>query len=152
MGMTFDCEIQARLRDMNLGGHVDSVEAVRIIDEGRLRFLRFATLPGDDRPGLLRDLPEGVTELVASQRVDYHAEMRFVAHQPFLLRLWVDRVGTSSFTLSTQLRVAPGRPPALVARTTVVLFDHAAERSWPFSDEARAAFEAYAGEPIALRA
>ena len=31
----YECEIQARLRDVNLGGHVDNVEAMRIVDEAR---------------------------------------------------------------------------------------------------------------------
>ncbi len=150
MTVTFDCEIQARLRDMNLGGHVDSVEAVRIIDEARLRLLRFSPDP-EALPSVLRDLPDGVTELVASQRVDYHAEMRFVSHQPFLARLWVDRIGRSSFTVSTELRTAADHPPALVARTTVVLWDHGAQASWPIDATVRGALEAYAGEPVALR-
>ena len=35
MSDVFECEIQARLRDINLGGHVDNVEAIRILDEAR---------------------------------------------------------------------------------------------------------------------
>lgn len=151
MGATFECEIQARLRDINIGGHVDSVEAVRIIDEGRLRMLHFAEFPSHERPGLYGDRPAHVTDLMASQRVDYHAEMRFVAHQPFLLRIWIDRIGRSSFTLSTELRVAADRPPALLARTTMVLWDTTAAASWPMSDDVRSRLEEYVGAPVVLR-
>lgn len=151
MGATYECEIQARLRDINIGGHVDSVEAVRIIDEGRLRLLHFADLPGREHPGLYGARPDHVVDLMASQRVDYHAEMRFVAHQPFLLRIWVDRIGRSSFTISTELRVAADRPPALLARTTMVLWDTTTATSWPMNDEIRGALEAYLGDPVALR-
>ena len=42
--LVFDCEIQTRFRDVNLGGHVDNVEAIRIIDEARILFFRFAEL------------------------------------------------------------------------------------------------------------
>ena len=35
MAQTFTTEIQARYRDINLAGHVDNVEAVRVLDEAR---------------------------------------------------------------------------------------------------------------------
>lgn len=82
-GEVFECEIQARLRDVNLGGHVDNVEAMRIIDEARVLFLRFAELgaldgvqgagiegAGIEGAGLLEPVPAGVVELMGSQRVD----------------------------------------------------------------------------------
>lgn len=148
----FDCEIQARLRDMNLGGHVDNVEVLRILDEARLLFLRFTALPGGDgRPGLLRDVPAGIAELTGSQRVDYHAEMRFVPFQPFLVRMWVAHIGGSSLTVDYELRVAPDHPPAVSAETGVVLFDTAAQRPWSITGEVRAALESYRGEPVRLR-
>ena len=153
MSDVFDCEIQARLRDINLGGHVDNVEAIRILDEARILFHHHADLqpPAGRRPGLLGALPDGVVELVGSQRVDYHAEMRYVAFQPFLLRLWVQRVGGSSFTVATEMRVQADHGPALVAATTVVLWDHATQASWAMSDDVRAALQRYEGDPVALR-
>jgi len=153
MGTAFECEIQARLRDVNLGGHVDNVEAIRVLDEARLQLLRFAPLPalGGERPGLLQAAPHGVTDLVGAQRVDYHAEMRFVPFQPFLLRLWVSHVGGSSFTVASEMRVRPDHPPALVAETTMVLWDPATGRSWRLSDRLRADLDQYAGDPVQLR-
>ncbi|MBM7517743.1 acyl-CoA thioesterase [Nocardioides nitrophenolicus] len=151
MGNVFDCEIQARLRDVNLGGHVDNVEAIRVLDEARLLFFRFAPLDGDDRPGLLRDLPDGIAHLVGAQRVDYHSEMRFVAYQPFLVRIWVSHVGRSSFTVSLELRVAPDHPPAVVAETSAVFWDTAAGSAWTISEPVRTALAAYAGPAVALR-
>lgn len=152
MGDVFECEIQARLRDVNLGGHVDNVEAIRVIDEARLLFFRFAPLPGDDgRPGLLRDVPPGVAELVGSQRVDYRAEMRFVAYQPFLVRMWVSHVGGSSFSVSYEMRVAPDHAPALLAETSLVLWDNGAQSPWPMSQDVRRSLASYSGEPVALR-
>ena len=35
MGAVFECEVPARLRDINLAGHVDNVEAMRVLDEAR---------------------------------------------------------------------------------------------------------------------
>lgn len=151
-GRVFTSEVQPRFRDINLGGHVDNVEALRVLDEARLLFLRFAPL-GDDhaRPGLFRDLPQGVTDLVASQRTEYHAEMRFQPFQPFQVRMWLGHVGTSSFTVDYELRVEAGHPPAVIGETTLVLFDTTAQRPWPLSDEVRVLFEAFRGTPIPLR-
>jgi len=159
-GETFECEIQARLRDVNLGGHVDNVEAMRIIDEARVLFLRFAELgtragavagTGIEGAGLLEAVPSGVVELMGSQRVDYHAEMRFTPFRPFLVRLWICHVGRSSFTVGTEMRVAPDHPPALVAESTLVLWETAEAASWPLDDAVRAALERYSGPPVALR-
>jgi acyl-CoA thioester hydrolase len=152
VGEVFECEIQARLRDVNLGGHVDNVEAIRILDEARILFFRYAELePPTARPGLLGGLPDGVVELVGSQRVDYHAEMRFAAWTSFQVRLWLTRVGRSSFTVASQLRVAPDHAPAIVAETSCVLWDHGSQSSWAMTDAVRARLSTYVGEPVGLR-
>ena len=72
MGQTFTTEIQARYRDINLAGHVDNVEAVRVLDEARYEFLRFAHLPGlpEGATGLLHATEDGISELVASQTIE----------------------------------------------------------------------------------
>ena len=147
----FECEIQARLRDVNLGGHVDNVEAIRVVDEARILFLRHARL-GERAGGALRDAPAHVSELVGSQRVDYHAEMRFVAFQPFLVRLWISHVGRSSFSVSSEVRVEAGHPPAVSAETSLVLWDREANAPWPVGAGVRRVLEEYAGEPVTLRA
>ncbi|MEQ6899859.1 thioesterase family protein [Nocardioides sp. YIM 152588] len=150
--MVFDCEIQARLRDVNLGGHVDNVEAMRVLDEARLLYFRHAPLPGGDgRPGLLRDLPEPVTMLIGSQRAEYHAEMRFQPFQPFLVRMWVAHVGRSSITVDYELRVAPDHAPAVTAESTLVLWDTRTDAAWPVSDEVRATLESYRNDPVEFR-
>ncbi|GAA4351891.1 acyl-CoA thioesterase [Angustibacter luteus] len=153
MAAVFDCEIQARLRDVNLGGHVDNVEAIRVVDEARVLFFRYAMLPGtgDSHPGLLGGLPITVSELVGAQRVDYHAEMRYAAYQPFLVRLWVSHVGRTSFSVSSEMRVAPGHEPALVAETSLVLWDQSLDCAWAITDALRAVMERYRDEPVALR-
>ena len=154
MGAVFECEIPARLRDINLAGHVDNVEAMRVLDEARQMFLRFSALPdagAEDRAGLFRDVPSGVSELVAAQRVEYHAEMRYVPFQPFLVRMWVGHISRSSFTVCSELRVAADRPPAIVAESTQVMWDHTEAAAWPFTDRVRAALDHYLGEPVTLR-
>lgn len=153
MGETFTTEIQARYRDINLAGHVDNVEAVRVLDEARLEFFRFAHLPGlpVGQTGLLHGADEGVSELVASQAIEYHAEMRFVPYQPFLATLWVTRIGRASFTVGAEIRVEQGGAPAVAWECVNVLWDHHAQTSWPLSDGVRADLERYLGEPVSIR-
>ncbi|MET3962622.1 acyl-CoA thioester hydrolase [Marmoricola sp. OAE513] len=151
-GATFDCEIQARFRDINVGGHVDNVEAVRVIDEARIQFFMFAEVHGEgSAPGLLHRKPAGIVDLMGAQRVDYHAEMRFVPFAPFLVRMWICHVGRTSFTVATEMRVAADHPPALVAQSTFVFWDRSTGASWPINDEVRADLEAFIGPEVGLR-
>ena len=56
--------------------------------------------------------------LVGAQRVDYLAEMRFAPIQPFRVRMWVGHVGTSSFTVESEIHTTAqgeGGEPAVVA-------------------------------------
>ncbi len=144
---------QARDRDINLAGHVDNVEAVRVLDEARYEVLRFARLPGlpEGATGLLHGVDAGVSELVASQSIEYHAEMRFVPYQPFLASLWVSRIGRSSFTVAAELRVEVGGGPAAVGECVNVLWDHHAQSAWTISESVRTDLERYLGEPVAFR-
>lgn len=153
MGETFATEIQARFRDINLAGHVDNVEAVRVLDEARYEFLRFARLPGlpEGEAGLLHGVDDGVSELVASQTIEYHSEMRFVPYQPFLATLWISRVGRSSFTVSAELRVEAGGGPAAVWECVNVLWDHHAQSAWTISEPVREDLERYLGERAVFR-
>lgn len=155
MGETYTSEIRARYRDMNLSGHVDNVEALRVLDEARLELFHYAPLPGlpEGAVGLLHGVDAGVSELVATQTVSYHAEMRFVPYQPFHATLWLSRIGTSSLTVAGELRLGgePDAPPAVVWECVNVLWNHPAQASWPISDAVRARMERYLGEPAAVR-
>lgn len=149
---SFDCEIQARFRDINVGGHVDNVEAVRVIDEARIQFFMFADVHGPGTgAGLLHRKPLGIVDLMGAQRVDYHAEMRFVPFRPFLVRMWIAAVGRTSFTVATELRVAAEHPPALIAESTFVFWDRSTEAAWPINDDVRADLESFLGPRVGLR-
>ncbi|CAM3439759.1 acyl-CoA thioesterase [Nocardioides dubius] len=149
-GEVFDCEIQVRLRDLNVGGHVDNVEIARVISEARVLFLRYADL-GGERPGLFSELPAGVAELVASQTVEYRSEMFFSPFQPYLARMWVSKIGRTSFTLGTEIRTAPDGPPAALAETVQVMRDTRAGQMWQIDEANLASFERFLGAPVALR-
>ncbi|MFL6059846.1 MAG: acyl-CoA thioesterase [Marmoricola sp.] len=149
-GEKFDCEIQARFRDINVGGHVDNVEAVRVIDEARIQFFMFAPVL-EGGTGLLHRKPAGIVDLMGAQRVDYHSEMRFVPYAPFLVRIWVSHLGRTSFSVATEMRTAADHPPALVAESTFVFWDRATGASWPMDDDVRADLEVFHGPGVELR-
>lgn len=149
-GEVYDCEIQVRLRDLNVGGHVDNVEVARVISEARVLFLRYADL-GSEKAGLFTELPSGVAELVASQTVEYRTEMFFAPFQPYLARLWVSKIGRTSFTLATELRTSPDGPPTAVAETVQVMRDLNAGAAWPIGGATLATAQRFLGEPVALR-
>ena len=150
-GERFECEIQARFRDINVGGHVDNVEAVRVIDEARIQLFMFAPVHGTGTSGLLHRKPAGIVDLMGAQRVDYHSEMRFVPYSPFLVRIWVCHVGRTSFTVATEMRTAADHPPALVAESTFVFWDRTHGAAWPMNDEVRADLEVFLGPRVELR-
>ena len=153
--MKFECEVQARVRDINLGGHVDSVEALRVIDEGRMLFFGIRPqhgMPG--LPGVLVDLPDGVGPLVGGHRAEYRTEMRFAPHQPFRLRLWLGHLGGSSFTVQTELFTAgagAGEHPAVVAESAVILWDFGADAAWQIEGRVREQLSSYVEDPLPLR-
>ena len=77
--------------------------------------------------------------------------MRFVAYQPFLVRMWVGHVGRSSLSVSYELRVEPDRAPAIVAETSVVFWDATTASSWPISDAVRETLMSFSAPPVQLR-
>jgi len=83
--------------------------------------------------------------------VDYHAEMRFVPFAPFLVRIWVSHLGRTSFSVSTEMRVAADHPPALLAESTFVFWDRGTGAAWAMNDEVRADLEAFHGPGVPLR-
>ncbi len=146
----YECEIQVRLRDLNVGGHVDNVEIARVISEARILFLRFADI-GNGPTGLLGSMPEHVSELVASQTVEYRSEMFFSPFEPYRVRMWVSRIGGSSFRFSTEIRTDPDGPPAAVSETVQALRDSTTGRGWQITDEVKTLLGRYLAEPVALR-
>ena len=145
-------EIPLRYRDLNLAAHIDNVEALRLTDEARLEFLRFAhlELAGGSQRGLLATVPAGVSELVVGITADFRAEMMFDAYQPYLVSMWVSRVGGSSFELSAQMRVAPDREPALLSRTSLVLRDESSGEVWKLDERTREVLHQFLDAPLAL--
>lgn len=79
--------------------------------------------------------------------------MRFAPHQPFRVRLWVGHVG-GSFTVQSELYVTAqgeGGGPAVVAESSVVLWDTVTNRPWPIDEAVRETLNSYRGPVVSLR-
>ncbi len=153
VGEVFECEIQPRFRDLNIGNHVDSVEAIRLVDEARIQFFMFTPIGSETayRRGLLTRVPQGVADLMAAQRIEYRGEMRFVPFRPFLVRIWVSHVGRTSFKVASELRVEPDGVPTVVLESTIALHDRSTGGGWVITDDARELLERYRGDAPAFR-
>lgn len=153
MGEPFSCTIQTRLGDVNFTGHVDNVEALRVVDEARTRFFGLRSpRTGEHAPGVMDALEEGLLPVVVSHRLEYHRELLPSLVEPYVVRLWVVRVGSASFTLDTTITHAPSGPePAVLAETTLAVQDLSTARSRALAPPVRAALEAYLGAPLPLR-
>ncbi len=152
--LTYDFEIQTRLRDLNIGDHIDSVECIRLIDEARQRFFSYANLPG--RPeggGLFAGSPEGAGYLVVGQKAEYLSELHVDPFRSLLVRLWVSRIGTSSFEVSAELRVdgATSSDPAVRAIISAVMIDREQRGPRPIDPELRDLLGQYLAEPVPMR-
>lgn len=153
MSNVFETTIQPRFRDINPGNHVDSVECLRLLDEARLFFFRWAELPinTDGAVGLFAQLPEGVAEVIASHHINYLHEVYYQGHEPHRVQVWVSRIGGSSFDVSCQLFAPGAERPSLIGVSTTVCIDHAAGGSWQIDGVFRTALEYYLGEPLPVR-
>lgn len=152
--LVFEAPVQPRLRDLNIGRHLDSVECIRLLDEARMNFFDFAALPvnAEGQRGIGARLDRArAAYLMAAQRVDYRDEITFTGYEPYLARIWVSRIGSSSFDVSGELRVTPDGSPAVVNTCTMVLRDRASGAPFRIEDGFREDLSAYLAGPSPLR-
>jgi acyl-CoA thioester hydrolase len=122
---TYSCRV--RWSDVDSYGHVNNVKYFEYYQEARIAFLSGLA---DDRT---RDAGQAV--VVARIDVDYLRPILFRT-EPFEIRTWVSRVGTSSYDLDAEIR--DGDEVLSRAHAVVVAFDMATQRSRPLSDAERA--------------
>src|SRR3546814_16237764 len=96
-------------------------------------------------------MPVGVVELVVSQCVEYRAEMYFSPFEPYLARMWISRIGPTSFGLSTEIRTSAEGEPTAVAETTQVLRDTPTGAGWVIREQASEVCARYRAAPVVMR-
>lgn len=108
----YETDLQMRLRDLNTAHHVDNLEVMRVAHEARILFLGGAEGVRDEPLGMLKNMPSEVMILVAAQHAEFRAQIRWQPGASYRVRSWVGHVGTSSFTVESEIRTERSEPDA----------------------------------------
>ena len=109
----FTARVPLRWGDMDALGHVNNVVFLQLLEEARVQF--FAGL----QTGENHDY--GV--LAARHEIDYLKPLQYTV-QPVEVRIWVERIGTASFTTAYVMTDPAG--DAVCSAKTVIVSIHAA--------------------------
>lgn len=118
--------IERRFSDLDLLGHVNNVVYYDYLQESRLRLLK----------SLGRETMKPAPLVVAHQEIDYIAPLPG-GTEPVIVETWIERIGTSSFTVGAIVWDSDGTLAARAA-TVMVFFDPATGQATPMTDEVRA--------------
>lgn len=152
--------MQVRWSDVDLFAHVNNAAYLRYLDDARFELFPTMGVDADGRP-------TDSMMVVVKHEIDYVAPLTFRA-TPFVVEVWVPRVGRSSVDFAYEIvdarapgahdgaasPAAPADGPRRVylrARSRMVQLDRDGRSSRPFSDEERAVFTAFPGDPTDLR-
>jgi acyl-CoA thioester hydrolase len=148
--------IAVRWGDMDSYGHVNNVFFIRYLED--TRFALFTPPLGDlapaDVPGELSvfDLfPAGSNGLMAGHRIEYLAPLSY-SDGPITARLWITRIGNSSFDIGYELGSSDRSAIYAIASTTLVIVDTESGRPTEVPQRLRDTLAQWLGEPVPFRA
>lgn len=124
----FDIEVAKRFKDLDPYDHVSNATFLDYVMEARVRVYR--ALGMYDR-GV-------IGQVVVRQEISYLRPIRF-SIEPLMTRTWFSHIGTSSFTMETQL-IDEGHLAA-DAKSVLVCFDKGSGTSRPIPPEFRLLIE-----------
>jgi acyl-CoA thioester hydrolase len=149
-------EIAVRWGDMDSYGHVNNVFFIRYLED--TRFALFTPPLGDaaapDVPPELSvfDLfPSGSNGLMAGHRIEYRAPLSY-SDGPITSRLWITRIGNSSFDIGYELATSDRSTIFAIASTTLVLVNTESSRPVELPQRLRDTLAQWLGEPVPFRA
>ena len=124
----FDIEVAKRFKDLDPYDHVSNATFLDYVMEARVRVYR-----------ALGMYARGVVgQVVVRQEINYLRPIRF-SIEPLQTRTWFSHIGTSSFTMETQL--IDGGQLAADAKSVMVCFDKESSTSRPIPPEFRLLIE-----------
>ena len=124
----FDIEVAKRFKDLDPYDHVSNATFLDYVMEARVRVYR-----------ALGMYARGVVgQVVVRQEINYLRPIRF-SIEPLQTRTWFSHIGTSSFTMETQL-IDEGQLAA-DAKSVMVCFDKDSKSSRPIPPEFRLLIE-----------
>ena len=119
----YDCRV--RFSDVDIFGHVNNVKYFEYYQEARIAFWNWLGL----------QQAKGFSLVVARVDVDYKRPILF-RPEPYVIESRVTAVGTSSFTLTAEIR--DGNDVLSRSESRLVTFDDATQRSRPLTEPERA--------------
>ena len=127
--------VQVRWSDMDSLGHVNNARFLTYIEDARLNYIQTLGLRDQrpDRPGLI----------IARIAIDFRQPL--FAGDEVILYSRCSRLGRSSFDMEQWIMRRKQDEDQIIAQAsaTVVVYDYAASKSAPISDEWRALVKAY---------
>lgn len=144
--------VPLRWADLDAYGHVNNVEALRILEEARIA--AFWRHDEDQWPTAVLDAGPGAGThtFVASTEVEYLVPLGY-HRDPVVVETWIGHLGGASIDVCYQITTGSGaeRVVYVQARTTVVLVDAATGRPRRIGEAERTAWLPYLEEPVRLR-
>jgi acyl-CoA thioester hydrolase len=116
-GEVFTTRVALRWADMDALGHLNNATSLSLLEEARLQFLLRGDSTGERLTGIL----------AARHEIDYVIPV-FYSQQPVSVRMWIDRIGRTSFTLGAEVHDQAG---ALAIRCRTVMVCIAGDGSGP---------------------
>ena len=126
----FSHRIEVRFRDCDAMGHVNHAVYLTFLEQCRFAFWRRVT-------GAAAGPEAGI--IIARAEIDYRSPA--FAGETVEVRLGVDAIGRSSFTLVNEIVAAGDGRLLAEARTVLVTYDYTANRSIPVPDRVRTVLE-----------
>jgi acyl-CoA thioester hydrolase len=135
-------DIQIRWSDMDVYGHVNNVQFMRLLEDARV----YAFQEWFGREASL--LNDGI--LVARQEIDYLAPLPF-NYEPARIDVWCCQIRGASFDIGYAVKQASSSTTFALAETTLVSYDLDAGAPRRLTGVQREALRAAMDEPPALR-
>jgi acyl-CoA thioester hydrolase len=120
--------VQLRWSDPDSLGHVNHARALSLIEDARLAM---GARKADHRVDLI----------LARLEVDYLRQLHYRSGERLVVRSWVSRLGTKSFTVRQEL--VQDDEVAIRADAVMVQFDYASDSTRPMTDDERAHWSRY---------
>ncbi len=141
--------IPLRWGDLDAYNHVNNVQMMRILEEARVRAF-WAPEVGESLPTavLVATAGSDTITMIAGHVVEYVAAVEY-QREPLEIQLWISAVGGASADISYE--VYSHEKLVVRAESTMVFVDAATQRPRRISDDERAAWEPYFGEPISFK-
>jgi len=136
-----EIELQLRWGDMDPLNHVNNVQFARLLEETRVRAMDLWF--GGDSRAVLGPI------LIARQDIEYVRPLHY-STDPAKVRIWISRVGGSSFAFDYEMLDAWGNRVAL-AKTVCVAADLETESSRAIPDDAKRVLNERLAAPAPMR-